>query len=534
MNPEARTAMQNLPMPVSGCNRLPLRSCVFVVVEVLPMYTRHFLQLVVLIFCVIHSSVAFAAAETSGPVTKPNIIVILADDFGWGSLGCYGGKGVNTPNLDRLAKEGRRFTHAYAAGSVCSPSRYAILTGRYYWRTSVKNGKVLPGHSPLHIETDRLTLASLCKSKGYRTGAFGKWHLGLTESQVNDWTKPLKPGPLEVGFDYFFGLVANPRTGPKSFVENHHVVDKDAGVNEPVKKGPASDAETTGPNAWRVDLIMDALTSSVCTWIEANAEKPFFVYYAPNAIHEPIMPNQRFTGSPLGKYGDFIHELDWSVGQILETLDEHKQTHNTLIVFTSDNGGVVNTNNESAQAAIRGGLAVNGPLRGGKHSEWEGGFREPFIVRWPGKVPAGSTSDQVICQTDMVATLASLLNAQLPKENAEDSFDVLRAFTDASGATPRDHVILQSADAIYALRAGDWKLVERADAPEIKDIRNPRKAERAEKNRRNAGSADELYNLKDDPKEERDVAAANPDRVAEMKKALRAARDRGFTRPGAK
>jgi arylsulfatase A len=475
-------------------------------------------------------------AWAAGSGGHPNIVVILSDDYGWGSVGCYGAPGaLKTPNLDRLASEGRRFTHAYAPGSVCSPTRYALMTGRYYWRTPVKDGKVLPVNAPLHIETDRLTLASLCKSQGYRTAAFGKWHLGMTTQRVMDWSKPLKPGPLQVGFDHYFGMAANLGNGPHSFISDEEVTGHIPGEPIVVKGGDPGAHGTTGiQKPWQPDHVVETLTANVTAWIEANRESPFFVYYAPNAVHEPIVPNPKFTGSPYGKYGDFVHELDWSVGQVLGVLDKLKLADNTLVIFTSDNGGVVNPGNASASAAIKAGLAINGPLRGGKHSEWEGGFREPFLVRWPGKVPAGTVSDQVICLADVLATLASILHVPLPKANAEDSFDVLRAFTEPTpGAPLRDHVILQAADATYDIRMGDWKLVERADKPEFDSVRNRRKTERAERAKRAAPQKDELYNLKEDPAETRNVAAAKAQLVAKMKKALDEARDRGFTRPGA-
>lgn len=469
--------------------------------------------------------------------SKPNIVLILADDYGWGSLGCYGAPvALKTPNLDRLAAEGRRFTHAYAPGSVCSPTRYGLMTGRYYWRTPVKDGKVLPAHAPLHIETHRVTLASLCKGQGLRTAGFGKWHLGWTAERVTDWSRPLVPGPLQVGFDHFFGMAANIGSGPHSFIVNEEVSGRVPGEPVIVHGGSREGDSTTGiRKAWQPDRIVETLTGQVCEWIQANREKPFFVYYAPNAIHEPIVPNPRFTGSPYGGYGDFIQELDWSVGQILTQLDKLKLAGNTLVIFTSDNGGVVNPGNANASAAIRAGLKINGDLKGGKHSEWEGGFREPFLVRWPGKVPAGTVSDQVICLTDMLATFASLLNAPLPKGNAEDSFDVLRAFTEAKPGTPvRDHVILQSADATYDIRMGDWKLVERANAPEFEPVRNKKKTEAAaKKKKRTAAQRDELFNLKTDPSESANVIAANAELAAKMKQALTAARDRGHTRPGA-
>jgi arylsulfatase A-like enzyme len=409
------------------------------------------------------------------------------------------------------------------------------MTGRYYWRTSVKDGKVLPINAPLHIETNRLTLASLCKQQGYNTAAFGKWHLGMTNERVSDWSMALKPGPLEIGFDYFFGMAANIGNGPHSFIENHAVTNAIPGQAIIASGGVDSDSPTTGiRQSWTSNHIMETLTTHVCSWIHDNRKRqPFFLYFAPNAVHEPIVPNPNFTGNKLGKYGDFIRELDWSVGQVLEALDKNDLAEDTLIIFSSDNGGVVNPGNESASTAMRAGLAINGPLRGGKHTEWEGGFREPFIVRWPGKVPAGSTSDQVVCLSDMLATFAALLGAPLPKGSAEDSFNVLSCFTER-GSKPREPLVLQSAGAVYDIRIGDWKLVERADTPEFESVRNPRKAQRqANQRQASAQKPDELYNLREDPTEGHDVATSNTQRVAEMKAALRAARERGFTRQGA-
>jgi arylsulfatase A len=479
--------------------------------------------------CVLQLLGAIQAAE------NPNIIVILSDDYGWGSATCFGAKDLKTPNLDRLAREGRRFTHAYAPGSVCSPTRYGLMTGRYYWRTSVKDGEVLPGNAPLHIETNRLTLASLCKSRGYATGAFGKWHLGLQAGPGRtDWNEPLKPGPLAVGFDYFHGLAANPWNGPHSFIENDQLLGRIPGQVVAIT-GQREEATTTGIlKPYEMDHIMEHLTAKVTGWLESNRDKRFFLYFAPNAVHEPVAPNPKFTGSRYKAYGDFIEELDWSVGQVLATLDKFKLTDNTLIIFTSDNGGVVNRGNPNVVAAMDAGLAINGPLKGGKHSEWEGGFREPFLVRWPGKVPAGTVSEQVICHTDMLATLSSILKSPLGSKYAEDSFDVSRAFTEAApGAPVRDHVIVQAADATYAIRSGDWKLVERVDAPKF-EHRNAKKAAQASKKAKSAPKHDELYNLKSDPSETKDVSAEHPDLVAKLHRQLNEARERGQTRSAAR
>lgn len=408
------------------------------------------------------------------------------------------------------------------------------MTGRYYWRTSVKDGEVLGGNAPLHIETDRLTLGSLCKKAGYRTAAFGKWHLGLgTEAKRTDWSGTLAPGPLEIGFDYFFGLGSNPWSGPQSFIENHDVLGKISG--EPVVvNGNREGATTSGiKEQWKEERIMETLTKKVTGWIEQNSAGPFFVYFAPNAIHRPITPNPAFTGSPFGSYGDFIAELDGSVGQVLSTLDKLKLAEKTLIIFSSDNGGVANASGDDVGKALEAGLTVNGPLRGGKHDEWEGGFREPFIVRWPGRVPAGTTSEQVICLTDVLATLARVLDEPLPKGQAEDSFDVLRAFTEEKPGPPvRDHVILQSAHSTYAIRMGDWKLIERTDGPPI-EARNRKKAELAEKKKKREPQHDELYQLKDDVAESTDAYKGQEELAAKMKKTLVESRDRGFTRLGA-
>jgi arylsulfatase A-like enzyme len=467
--------------------------------------------------------------------SRPNIIVILADDFGYGSLGSYGATGLKTPHLDRLAQEGRRFTQAYAPGSVCSPTRYGLMTGRYYWRSSIKDGEVLGPNAPLHIEPGRLTLASFCKSQNYRTAAVGKWHLGFQAGAPEvDWNQPLEPGPRAVGFDYFFGLGGNPGNGPHAYIEDENFVGRIPG-EKIVIAGAEAKGTTKGIQTPRVvDRIMETITAKANAWIEANHAAPFFLYFTPNAVHGPIVPNPKFTGSPYGSYGDFIQELDWSVGQLLATLDRLKLAENTLVIFTSDNGGIVDAGNGNTGKAITAGLAINGALRGGKHTEWEGGFREPFIVRWPGHVPASTVSEQVICLTDLLATFAGVLQAPLPPGQAEDSFNILRAFTEPKpGAPVRDAVILQSADATYTLRQGDWKFIERSDAPTFATDRNKRTVDAAAHKKAAGLNADELYQLATDPAETTDIRAAHLERAAALKKLLVTARDRGFTRPDA-
>ncbi|MBX6314001.1 MAG: arylsulfatase [Isosphaeraceae bacterium] len=475
-------------------------------------------------------SAAGPKAEERRP---PNIVVILADDFGYGSLGCYGAEGLRTPNLDRLAHEGRKFRCAYTPGSVCSPTRYGLMTGRYYWRTSIKDGEVLPVTAPLHIETDRLTLASLCRGRGYRTAAFGKWHLGLGDAAKTDWNRPLKPGPLEIGFNHFFGLAANPWNGPHSFIKDYEITGRIPGQPVILQAGGRQNNTTSGIiKPWEENQIMQTLTERTVAWLEENGEGPFFLYFAPNAVHRPVAPNPHFQGSRYGVYGDFIHELDWSVGRLLDTLDRLKRADDTLVIFTSDNGGVVNPNVEEVAAAMRAGLAINGPLRGGKHDIWEGGFRVPLLVRWPGRVPAGTTSDQVIGLVDMLATLAGFLDVPLPAGQAEDSFDARAALFETEPSRPvRDHIILQDAHATYAIRMGNWKLVERVGAPPV-EPRNRNAAQKLARAKKEAPRHDELFDLASDPSESNDVHAEHPDIVAKLRRALAEARDRGHTRPG--
>jgi len=480
------------------------------------------------------TGVFLAALSSIAPAQdRPNVVVILADDFGYGSLTCYGGKGLETPNLDRLAREGRRFTSAYATGSVCSPTRYALMTGRYYWRTNVKDGEVLSGNAPLHIETDRPTLASIAKGKGYRTAAFGKWHLGLGSNQRTDWDQPLKPGPLEIGFDHFFGMGSNPWSGPHSFINDHEVTGRVPGESI-VVTGNRENATTSGvEKTWDENRITETLTKHAVDWIKRDDDKPFLLYFAHTAIHRPIAPNPNFTGSPYGEYGDFIHELDWSVGEVLEALDESGHADDTLVIFTSDNGGVaVETANDEVGAARKAGLAVNGTLRGGKHDIWEGGFRIPLIARWPGHVPAGTESDALIAAPDVTATLAALLGVPLKKGQVEDGFDASHALFDAKVPAPtRDAVLLQDAHATYAIREGDWKLVERTTTPPI-EPRNRNAARRLIREKRES-QGDELFDLATDPGETKNVAAEHPEIVNRLRARLIQSRDQGFTRPGA-
>ncbi len=481
-----------------------------------------------LLVALLVGALANAAHAASAP-SLPNIVVILADDYGYGSLGAYGADPalVRTPHLDRLAREGRRFTNAYTPSSVCTPTRYALVTGRYCWRTSLNHGGVANTLDPLLIETSRPTIASLLKKHGYATGFVGKWHLGYgTEPRV-DYTKELKPGPLELGFDYQFAVPQNHNDITRVFVENHRVFGLRSAQLTPVPGKLGLDApERDDPKT------MGDLTERAVGWLEKQAGRPapFFLYFAPVAVHELVTPSAESAGSSkAGPYGDFIHDLDRSAGRILAALEKQNALANTLIVFTSDNGGVVNPGSKSgaSKTAMDAGLKINGDLRGGKHDIWEGGFKVPFLVRWPGRVPAGSTSDALIGVVDIFATLAALVGETTLDRTttAPDSVNVLSAWTGQSAAPAlRRDLILQSASGVYAIRRGPWKWIDGVPlAPKGK------KAPAA-----TGPKADQfrprLVNLLDDPGETKDVSAAHPEIAQHLAATLQQHRAQGFSR----
>ena len=491
---------------------------------------------------------------TASAADRPNIIVILADDYGYGSAGCYGAdpKLVRTPAIDRLAAEGRRFTDGNTTSSVCSPTRYSLLTGRYCWRTTLKH-EVLGTFSPLHIEPTRVNLASLLKQKGYRTASVGKWHLGYGKENEDpkwrtEYKAELSPGPLDIGFDYHFGVPSNHGDLTGVYVENRFVYGLRSGQIPAGMKlaGPAADSDdyqaTYGPEDTesgkakileidaprrKKERVMKVLTDKATDWLEAQPkDQPFFLYFAPVAVHNPITPDKNLAGkSAAGPYGDWIHELDQSVGRILATLDKMGATKDTLVLFTSDNGGVFRPENERLlqTTAIRAGLKINGTLRGSKHDVWEGGFKVPFIARWPGKVPAGSTAPQMVSIVDILATTAEIVGTPLPTKEvgAEDSRSFLSVLTGAADVKGREDMIVHSADGVFAVRKGRWKWIEGAPVEEIKDgVRKTRKGQ----------FHSQLYDTVADPAETKDVSAEHPEVVAELKDLLRRYRDGAFSR----
>lgn len=469
---------------------------------------------------------------------RPNVVVILSDDLGWGSVGCYGADPalVQTPNIDRIAKEGRRFTDGNTTSSVCSPTRYAMLTGRYCWRTSLIS-EVLSTVAPLHIEPTRLTIASMLKSQGYNCAAVGKWHLGYGTAERCDFTKELKPGPLEVGFDYHFGVPSNHGDLSGVYVENHWVY----GLNKDSPSSPSPPYVTMGQQkgktAKTLDLnapkrvdetVMETLTDKLVTWIgQQSAEKPFFVYFTPVGVHNPITPSKQTAGkSKGGPFCDFISDLDLSVGRVLDALDKQGLSKNTLVLFSSDNGGVNKPENANLVQtdAQKAGLKPTGPFRGGKHDVWEGGFRVPYLVRWPGHVPAGTVCDETVSIVDTIASLAAITGYKLPKADmaAEDSHDVSKAWLGAKYEGPlRPDVIVHSADGNFAIRKGPWKWIEGVPADDVKP---------AAKKARAIQFKPQLYDLKYDIAEVTDVSAQNPEVVKDLEKLLNRYRDGGYSR----
>ncbi|UCF16358.1 MAG: arylsulfatase [Phycisphaerales bacterium] len=416
---------------------------------------------------------------------RPNVVVILADDLGYGDLSCYGATKVHTPNIDRLAEEGLRFTDAHSPASVCTPTRYNLLTGRYAWRTWASSSCVW-SNDPLLIDPDRFTLPDLFKSHRYRTACIGKWHLGFGEPGMPGWNdvlgpdynRELRPGPCEVGFDYFWGI---PHVGqlPHVIIENHRVLglspddpmrmlpDKRPGFEknylERPRLGLATALGVEGGRSARYEHeeLAIMMTERAVEWIhEQSADQPFFLYFAHRNIHGPIRPNKRFRDkSSIGAYGDFLMELDWSVGELLGALEAKGLTDNTLVMFSSDNGAIQTYREVVRSATIRG-HKLNGPLRGQKTDVYEGGTRIPLIARWPGRIRAGSRSGAIVDLTDLLATFADFFGVDLPADAGEDSFSFLGALLDTRPRqVVRQALVSDSFWNTYAIRRGDWKLI---------------------------------------------------------------------------
>lgn len=454
---------------------------------------------------------------------KPNLVFIMADDVGYGDLSVYGATRVKTPNLDRLASEGMRFTNGHAAASTCSPSRYSLLTGLYPWRPPAKANGVMSPAAPMSIADSQLTLPGHLKAAGYRTGLVGKWHLGLGSGTL-DFNREIRPGPLDRGFDYAFFIPTTNDRVPCVYVQDRKVWNLQPGDpitvgtqgSEPTGKThphllvypPAGDHDGTivdsisrigfmngGKQArWEDDAMADTLVDRAVEFLEANRAHPFFLYFASQDVHVPRWPHARFRGkSGCGIRCDALVQLDWAAGALLDALDRLGLRDSTVVVFSSDNGGVLMDGYLDGSDTAAHGHRPNGDLRGGKYAIHEGGHRVPFIVRWPGKVAAGAVSGQLISQVDMLATAAALAGHPLPAGRPSDGRSLLPTWLSGGLQPSRDHLVVSDNNAAKkALISGDWKYI----------------------------STGELYDLKSDPAEKTNVAAANPDRVKVLKDQL--------------
>jgi arylsulfatase A-like enzyme len=493
--------------------------------------------------------------------SKPNILLILADDIGYADLSCTGAKHVSTPALDQLAAQGIRFTNAHSPASTCTPTRRALLTGTYSWRQR-PGSSIAPGDAPLSIPPGTTTLPSLLKQAGYHTGIVGKWHLGLGPAEGPDWNNEIKPGPLEIGFDQSFIMAATGDRVPTVYVKDHRIVGLDPKDPISVSYKEKVGTEPTGrenPEAlklkhthghdftivngigrigwmtggksarWVDEEMADTFTRQGVEFIEKNANTPFFLYFATHNIHVPRVPHPRWKGSsPAGTRGDAIHELDASVAQLLKTLDRLNLAENTLVLFTSDNGGVMDDGYEDVGKFD---YTPNAPLRGYKGSLWEGGHRVPFIARWPGKIVPGSVSDTLIAHLDLPATMASLTGTTIPAGQCTDSFNLLPALLGKSVPQPlRPHFVAHNGgvQGPFSLQVGPWKYIENTPPDRIADTREKNPSPKAAQNPQQKRPA--LFNLAEDLSEQKNLADQNPEKLKEMRDLLARLRENSNSR----
>ena len=493
-------------------------------------------------------SLMSAAIVTPAATSKPNIVIILADDLGYGDVQCYNperGK-IPTPNIDRLAKQGMRFTDAHTSSGVCSPTRYALLTGRYHWRSRLQAGIVGYLEKPL-IAPNRLTLASMLKQQGYRTGMAGKWHLGwdwnipagerplfaptkgrdidVTDAHRDAWKRvygaPIGGGPLAAGFDEYFGTDV-PNWPPYTFIENNRVTKiPDAFLPQDLLKATLASLPGPAVTGWKLEDILPAVADRACSFIEKCAKQPapFFLYLPLTAPHTPIAVSEAWKGkSGLNNYADFVMETDAAVGQVLSALEKSGVAEKTLVVFTSDNGCSPLAQIPQLQSM---GHYPSGPLRGQKFDVWEGGHRVPFIIRWPGTVKPGAICGQLVHQADLMATFAEVVGATIPVTAGEDSVSLISLIK--GGQEPvREYAISHAGSGLPSLRKGNWKIIFG------KGGGNPRAG---------ADPADEasgqLYDLAADIGEKKNLWNENPGLVAELMATMKTMVDRGRSTPGA-
>ena len=492
-------------------------------------------------------SASLTQISFSQPVEKPNIIIILADDLGYGDVSCYGARRLKTPNIDRISNQGLRFTNGYCTSATSTPSRYSLLTGQYAWRRD--GTSVLPGDASALITPGMITMPSVMKSAGYTTGVVGKWHLGLGPEGGPDWNGEIRPGPLDIGFDYSFIIPATGDRVPCVYVENRRVAGLDpsdpisvdygkkignwpTGKENPelLKMHPSHGHDMTIVNGisrigymtggrsalWVDEDMADVITDKAVKFIEDNQGKPFFLYFATHDIHVPRVPNGRFAGkSGMGPRGDAILEFDWSVGEIVKAVKRMKLEKKTLIIITSDNGPVVDDGYRDQAVELLGSHKPAGKLRGGKYSAFEGGTRVVFISSWKGTIKKGVTG-ALFSQIDMMASLAGIAGASIPEGGAPDSrnnIDVLTGRTTVG----REWVVEQPARNRLSIVQRGWKLIEPGQGPKIQVNTNTETGN---------DPSYQLYNIGTDPGERNNVAGDNPVIVKELTDLLNSIRGR--------
>lgn len=431
---------------------------------------------------------------------RPNVIIILADDLGYGDLECYGAKNVKTPNVNRLATEGVRFTNAHAIAATSTPSRYSILTGEYAWRKPGTD--VAAGDAGMIIKPGQFTMADMFKGAGYATCAIGKWHLGLGDKTgTQDWNAPLPAALGDLGFDYHYIMAATADRVPCVFIENGQVANYDPSAPIEVSYVKNFEGEPTGKDRpdllynlkpshghdmsivngisrigymrgggkalWKDEDIADSITTHAIRFIEQHQDEPFFMYFATNDVHVPRFPHQRFRGKTnMGLRGDAIVQFDWSVGEIMKTLKKLGIDDNTLVILSSDNGPIINDGYQDRAEELLNGHSPSGELRGHKYGAFEGGTRVPVIVRWPGGAEKNEVSDVLMSQVDWMASLGKLIDARMPEKSAPDSFDRLGNLL-GKDATDRPWIVECAANRTLSLRTKDWKYIEPSDGKPV-------------------------------------------------------------------
>ena len=488
-------------------------------------------------------------------LTKPNVVFILADDLGYGDVACYNPESkVPTPNINRLAKEGMLFTDAHSPSTVCTPTRYSFLTGRMAFRNGMR-GVFTGAGGPCLIEKDRLTIAGMLKQQGYTTALYGKWHVGLTFYDQDgkpilknglepvkriDYSKPISDGPLQRGFDHFFGTACCPTTdwlyayidGDRIPTPPTHIVDRGPLPKHPYSRDNRPGMIAPGFDLEEVDMVFLQKSVEFLERQKKNSpDKPFFLFHSAQAVHLPSFPGRAFKGeTEAGPHGDFIFELDFIVGALVKKIDELGFGENTLIIFSSDNGPEVPTSIDMRKRFKHNGAR---PWRGVKRDQWEGGHRVPFIARWPKKIKAGSTSDQTICLTDIMATCATLSGSKLPNNAAEDSFDLLPVLLGQAGDKPiREYTLHQTISLDLAIRNADWKYLDHKGSGGNNYNREGEWGMKPFALPENATDAPgQLYNLATDPGETKNLYHEHPGIVKRLKEKLEEFKKSGRSRP---